>query len=137
MNQTKLVKPISQIQQSGVKVEAFIYKIVSERTYLLEGFNFDDGFGVESHETVSDRLNDLLRRFRPRWLKKGERHEMMRIGFGFCVFLVRIPSSPTESWIGNSFNSYQKGRHFASFSFSSSPSFKQIVSNHAPFLIKM
>lgn len=41
---------------------------------LLKGFNFNNSFGVESHENVLDRLGHFLRRFGPQNLEERERH---------------------------------------------------------------
>lgn len=46
-----------------------------EETYLLKGFNFNNGFGIEGHETLLDGLGHLLRRFRPQSLEKRKRHD--------------------------------------------------------------
>lgn len=54
--------------------------------YLLKSFNFNNGFGIECHETLFDRLDNFLRRFRPRNLKERERHDdTMMMMFVLCV----------------------------------------------------
>lgn len=46
----------------------------AERVYLLKGFDFDDGLGVQSDEAVPDGLGHVLRGFGPRRLEERERH---------------------------------------------------------------
>lgn len=41
-----------------------------KKHYLLEGFNFNDGLGVEGNEAVLDGLGHVLWGFRPRRLEE-------------------------------------------------------------------
>lgn len=62
-----------EIRSKGWKLGEWI--VEEEEGNLLEGFNFNNSFGIESHETLLDGPCHLLRRFRPQSLKEWERHD--------------------------------------------------------------